>query len=163
MEVEVEGWTVCGRASARIGYRKVSLMALTGLAEASRSNRSRAVGERGYGCGVREDGARRIMAAHARRFRGENFVALEAAGKLGENSRADRAIGNYFPVTGMTERCDRTPSRTKTEPSSWELTERSLFSSRKKRQARRTAKQRDGRSVLAEKRGTIARRSKLQA
>ena len=32
MEVEVEGWTVCGRASARIGYRKVSLMALTGLA-----------------------------------------------------------------------------------------------------------------------------------
>ena len=65
MEVEVEGWTVCGRASARIGYRKVSLMALTGLAEASRSNRSRAVGERGYGCGVREDGARRIL-AHAR-------------------------------------------------------------------------------------------------
>lgn len=101
MEVEVEGWTVCGRASARIGYRKVSLMALTGLAEASRSNRSRAVGERGYGCGVREDGARRIMAAHARRFRGENFVALEAAGKLGENSRADRAIGNYFPVKAV--------------------------------------------------------------
>ena len=101
VEVEVEGWTVCGRASARIGYRKVSLMALTGLAEASRSNRSRAVGERGYGCGVREDGARRIMAAHARRFRGENFVALEAAGKLGENSRADRAIGNYFPVKAV--------------------------------------------------------------
>lgn len=126
--------------------RKVSLMALTGLAEASRSNRSRAVGERGYGCGVREDGARRIMAAHARRFRGENFVALEAAGKLGENSRADRAIGNYFPVTGMTERCDRTPSRTKTEPSSWELTERSLFS-RQEISANGEAQRTTGRSL----------------
>jgi hypothetical protein len=85
VEVEVGGWTVCGRASARIGYRKVSLMALTGLAEASRSNRSRAVGERGYGCGVREDGARRIMAAHASVPRRELLVGSrprENSGKL---------------------------------------------------------------------------------
>jgi hypothetical protein len=95
VEVEVEGWTVCGRASARIGYRRVSLMALTGLAEASRSNRSRAVGERGYGCGVREDGARRIiiMAAHAsvprREHRtplGSSRARIASAGKLGLNS-----------------------------------------------------------------------------
>jgi hypothetical protein len=88
--VEVEGWTVCGRASARIGYRKVSLMALTGLAEASRSNRSRAVGERGYGCGVREDGARRIMATHASRVPRRELLSapprIASAGKLGLNS-----------------------------------------------------------------------------
>lgn len=95
--MEVEGWAVCGRASARIGYRKVSSMALTGLAEASRSNRSRAVGERGYGCGVRDAGGRSSEdngRSRGRPPRRKNSVG-SSAGKLGLTGYT----GNYFPVT----------------------------------------------------------------